>query len=385
MNEFLLVSLGPRPEAPVEWLLWSRDEARCVDAGQLAHADELPQLAQLARSHPCYALLPQEQVLVTEVRLPNASRAARRAIPYQLEEQLCDDPTLLHFAVGSSRADHRYPVAIVARPLIESWRDRLRAASIPARALFADAQSLCCDSERLIATPLGERLLINGAGLAGLAFASAELASWRPLLERHGALEVLPAALDDPPLAALAARLAPGQAIDLLQGEYRLQDAPGTRLRSLRIPAALGLLTLILGFAALGLENHRLARQKEALDQQVAELFRGAFPEVQRVVDPRAQLEQKLDELRQRRQGSRFLRLLEKSVPAFRQHGAVKVTGMRYAKDERRLELELQAAEQSAFERFAAALEQNGLRARLGQVQKRQQDSTVQMAVEGIN
>ncbi|MFD1692127.1 hypothetical protein ACFSHR_13180 [Azotobacter chroococcum] len=42
MNEFLLVSLGPRPEAPVEWLVWNPDEARCVDAGRLAHADELP-------------------------------------------------------------------------------------------------------------------------------------------------------------------------------------------------------------------------------------------------------------------------------------------------------------------------------------------------------
>lgn len=382
MNEFLLVSLGPRPEAPVEWLVWNPDEARCVDAGRLAHADELPQLAQLARTHPCYALLPQEQVLVTEVRLPNASRAARRTIPYQLEEQLCDDPALLHFAVGRPRADHRYPVAIVARTLIESWRDRLRAASLPARALFADAQSLRCDPERLMATPLGERLLINGAGLA---FASAELASWRTLLERHGVLETLPAAPDDPPLAALAARLSPEQAINLLQGEYRLQDPPRTLLHQLRIPAALGLLSLILGFAALGLENHRLARQKEALDRQVVELFREVFPEVRRIVDPRTQLEQRLDELRQRRQGSRFLRLLEKSAPAFRQHGAVRVIGMRYAEDSRQLELELEAPEQPAFERFAAALEQNGLRARLGQVQKRQQNTSAQMAVEGID
>jgi len=385
MNDFLLVSLGSGLEAPIDWLLWSQDEARCVEYGQLADAGELPRLAQLARSHPCYALLPQEQVLVTEVRLPNASRAARRTIPYQLEEQLCDDPALLHFAVGSPQANHHYPVAIVARSLIGSWRDCLRAASIPAKALFADAQSLRCDAERLLATPLGERLLINGAGLAGLAFASEELANWRPLLERHATLETLPAAPDEPPLAALAARLAPEQAINLLQGEYRLQAEAGVRLRSLRIPAALGVLTLVLGFAALGLENHRLARQKEALDQQVVGLFREAFPEVRRIVAPRVQMEQRLDELRQRRQGSRFLRLLERSAPAFRQRGALKVTGLRYAEDDRRLELELQASESSAFERFAAALEQNGLRARLGQPQRRQQDISIQMAVEGVD
>ncbi|GAB3375887.1 type II secretion system protein L [Azotobacter armeniacus] len=384
MSEFLLVSLGHQPEEPVEWLVWNPDESRCVASGQLAHAGELPQLAQQARTYPCYVLVPQEQVFVTEVKLPNSSRAALSAIPYQLEEQLCDDPALLHFAVGTPRAECKYSVAIIARTLIGYWRDQLLSASIPVKAMFADAQSLQYDPEQLTAIPQGERLLINGAEFFGLALTKQELDSWRPILERRSPLEVLSADQGDSPLTPLAARLSMEHAINLLQGEYKLQDPTRELLRNWRIPAALGLMLLTLTFVSLGIENYRLSKQKSALDQEVVDLFREAFPDVRRVVDPRVQMEQKLNELRQHRQGSRFLRLLEKAVPALQKHESVRVTGMRYAQNNRILELELESAAAPALEKLAAALKQDGLQAQLGQTHTRQQNTTAQITIQGI-
>jgi len=381
MNEFLLVSLGQRPEQPIEWLLWNPDESRCVDSGRLANADELPQLAQRAQSHPCYALLPQEQVLLSEVQLPNASRAALGAIPFQLEEQLCDDPSLLHFAVGKARAENRYPVAVVARTLIEDWRERLLSAAIPLRAIFADAQSLQADPERATAIPLGERLLVTGGGLAGLALARQALDSWKPLLEQRGPLDVLPERSDSP-LTPLAARLSAEHAINLLQGEYRMQDPRQAFLRQWRMPALLALVLLVLSFAALGIGNYRLSKQKEALDQRIVELFRETWPEVRRIVNPRAQMEQKLEDLRRLHQGSLFLRLLEKSVPALQQHAAIRLTGLHYAQQEQALELELESADARAFERLAGALQQHGLQASPGQIRAGQPKSIAQMTIQ---
>lgn len=383
MSEFLLLQLGRRPDEPIEWLIWNPAESCRLDGGVLAGADEMSQLDAAAARRPCYALLPQEQVLVTEVRLPRAERAALAAIPFQLEEQLCEDPAMLHFAVGRPDAQRRYPVAIISRPLICAWRDALAAAPLRIQGLYADAQSLMPDPGRMQLLRQGSRLLISGPG-GTLAINAAELEHWRPLLERQEALEWPQPDNVESSLSQLAARLAPEQAINLLQGNYRLQDPDGSRLRRWRTPAILALALPILGFASLGLDNYRLVQQKSALDRQAAELFREALPDVRRMVDPRTQMSQRLDELRQRQQGPMLLRLLERTLPAFRRHASVRLTGLDFTANGQALTLSLEAAAPDALKGFAKVLADEGLRFQPAQPQNGQSHSSLQIRIEGI-
>ncbi|NVK44508.1 MAG: type II secretion system protein GspL [Oceanospirillaceae bacterium] len=379
MSEFLLLRLGRDPDVPIEWLIWDRQASRMSDSGQLAHAGELPALATASNARRCYVLLPQEQVLLTEARLPNTRRGSLAAIPYQLEDQLCDDPAELHFAVGQPGPERRFAVVVVARTLVGQWRDRLVDAGLAVDGLFAEAQ--CLQSEQPEAIVQGERLLVSIPGERSLALRRDEREHWLPLLARYGTLEDVVPPPDAPPLATLAPRIAPQQGIDLLQGDFRLQrDA--SRLRRWRLPALLTLLLAVLHFAGLGLEHYRLSQQKSALDDEIAALFQSALPDTRRMVNPKAQLARQLDELRQRHQGPPFLRLVQETLPAFARHDGVQLQALAYDQAQAALRLRLRADDSGTLERFAATLAASGQRVQTGASRRQDNASEVEITLE---
>jgi len=385
MDEFLLISLGRTPDAPVDWIQWNHKLARPSASGQLQHAGQLRLLGERALSNPCYVLVPQEQVLASRVQLPNGSRAALEAIPYQLEEQLCEDPELLHVAVGSPDATHRYPVSVVSRERLRQWRDLLLAAALPVKGLFADAQALGGDPEQLLAVAVGERLLIKGGECPGLALQRAQLEGWRPLLrEPQGGLQLIEVQSADSPLQGLAQQLSLAVAINLLQGEFKLRDPVRELLSGWQKPALLALALAALLLGSLGLQNYRLGHHKAQLDQQVESLYREAFPEARRIVNPRLQMERALDQLRQGQAGAPLLRTLEKSAAAFRQYATVKLTGMRFDAVGGALVLELESPEFQALQQFNAALLAQGLASQLGQFSRADQQTRGQVTIQEV-
>jgi len=384
MDEVLLISLGHRPEAPVQWLLWNQQRGSASDSGCLDDAGQLSLLAERAVAHPCYVLVPQEQVLASAVQLPNGSRAALEAIPFQLEEQLCQDPELLHVAVGKPSADHRYPVSVVAKAQLAQWRDLLIAAALPVKGLFADAQALAPGDAPLLAVPQGERWLVKGVDCPGLALQQSELESWQPLLERQAPLQRLELQSADSPLQGLAQQLSLELAINLLQGEFKLRDPVRDLLQHWRLPALLGLVLLGLSLLSLGLENYRLGQLKAGLDGQVEALYREAFPAAQRIVNPRLQMERQLALLQQGQAGAPLLRALDKSVGAFQQNGTVKLTGLRYDGVSGALVLELEAPQYPELQQFNTVLTQQGLASQLGQFNSGQQGTRGQITIQGV-
>lgn len=384
MDEFLLISLGQTPRAPVHWLVWNRSDGQTLERGQLESAAELNQLSERALAHPCYLLVPQERVLVDQVQLPNGSRAALETVPFQLEEALCEDPEQLHFAIGRPEPDHRYPVAVVDRVWMGQWRDLLLSAPLPIRGMFADAQAINAADEALLAIPQEERVLIKGGGCQGLALARSELAGWRPLLEARAgtALEEMPAG--ESPLEALAPHFSPEGAINLLQGDFKLRDPVRELLKGWRIPAVLVLVLVLLSLGTLGLETHRLSQHKEALSQQVEDLYREAFPDATRIVNPRVQMERRLEQLRLGSRGAPLLRALDKSAAAFEQHGAISLQALRYDGNAGTLVLELESPSHPLLQQFNAALAAQGLDSQLGQFSSGQQRTRGQVSIEGV-
>lgn len=399
MDEVLLVSLGHTPDAPIDWIQWNRKLERASASGQLANAAQLQLLAERATSVPCYVLVPQEQVLASAVQLPNGSRAALEAIPYQLEEQLCEDPEQLHVAVGAPDTHHRYPVSVISRQLLQQWRELLLAASLPIKGLFADAQALAVADEETVVVGAGERVLIKGAGCPGIALQRQELHSWRPLLAQQGinleseqvasdrsASGVLELSnnLEQSPLEALAQRVALDLAINLLQGEFKLRDPVRELLTQWQKPLLLALALLVLMLAAVGVDNFRLNQQKAALDAEVVRLYQAAFPDAKRIVNPRLQMERQLEQLRQGQSGAPVLRALELGVTAFRQHPDVTLNGMRYDATAGSLVLELETPEYQQLQQFNQALQTAGLQSQLGQFSRVDQRVRGQVTLQEV-
>ncbi|MDN8006759.1 type II secretion system protein GspL, partial [Burkholderia multivorans] len=115
---------------------------------------------------------------------------------------------------------------------------------------------------------------------------------------RAGGAPLLPGAM---PLSFDAfARRALAERFDLCQFEFESQPWRFDRatLKRLRLPIALAAATL--GIAVIGMNLHwwKLSRERDALSAQITETLLSAFPKTTTVLDPPAQMQRQLDQLR---------------------------------------------------------------------------------------
>ncbi|KVL86686.1 type II secretion system protein GspL [Burkholderia stagnalis] len=96
------------------------------------------------------------------------------------------------------------------------------------------------------------------------------------------------------------ARRATAERFDLCQFEFESQPWRFDRatLKRLRVPIAIAAATL--GVAVIGMNLHwwKLSRERDALSAQITETLLSAFPKTTTVLDPPAQMQRQLDQLR---------------------------------------------------------------------------------------
>ncbi|MCG7960229.1 MAG: type II secretion system protein GspL, partial [Candidatus Thiodiazotropha taylori] len=113
----------------------------------------------------------------------------------------------------------------------------------------------------------------------------------------------------------LADNLHEKQLLNLLQGEYLRVDKTTLQWRRWLPAAVLALLFIGLSIGSSIQEYNQYDRQSKLLHAQIRETFQQAFPEVKRIVDPRAQMEQRLKSL-QRGQSGSFAQFASLFVPS---------------------------------------------------------------------
>ncbi|KVP46273.1 type II secretion system protein GspL [Burkholderia ubonensis] len=117
-------------------------------------------------------------------------------------------------------------------------------------------------------------------------------------VEPSGAAALLPGAAPLP--FDTFARRALAERFDLCQFEFESQPWRFDRatLKRLRVPVALVAATL--GVAVIGMNAHwwKLSRERDALSAQITETLLSAFPKTTTVLDPPAQMQRQLDQLR---------------------------------------------------------------------------------------
>lgn len=279
------------PDGSSEWLSLSREGAvlQGPQAGLPAAAAEHTTL-----------ILPAEEVL--GLRAPRVARNVvqlARALPFAIEEQLAAPVEQQHVAFDAAGNGEGVAVAVVARERIEARLAALSAAGIAADAAFAEWQLVedgagwqehdrlvLRDAERALCLPLADLpALADWLARNGLAPAERRVARVDgPVLEDVADQPV------DAALPELARRLRRAPALNLLQGPYTPRRRSETVQRGWRIAAILAGIAVLLGLALPAVEQRALQQHTAQRQQEMERLLRQALPDVQRVVDPVAQL-----------------------------------------------------------------------------------------------
>lgn len=382
----------------LEWARCASDASQPREEGRCAGWDELP-APEGARLVIC---VPPAGVRVHTVTLPTRNRKRfRAALPFALEDQLLHDPEDYHF-VPLPRAKDRAgsPVAVVEQARMEGWLEGLAGRGWRPRILVPEFLAVAppaagswlldaAESPMLLRLPRGG----GGAALAGevedqppgglvLALEGAvappetlnvrvadrgqaeRVGRWAAPLESRGVtLNVLEDGRSRGPW--LARQPLPERGCNLLTGPFASGEDPRQWLKRLAPAGALAAALLLVAGTEWVLEGARIRNEHQRLEQAIAATYREAFPEARNLVDPRYQMEQRLQRLREGREGEGetdggLLVRLQSVAPmlAGGGDGETRVSGLTYDGD--RLTLDISVPDYEALERLKERLADQG-------------------------
>lgn len=378
----LYIRLGNGAGA-LEWLLLGADGVR-----RTGQAEDLAALAAEAQGAHPVVLLPATEVTLAKVSLPPVKRAQQRqAALFALEDQLIDDISELHAALGERGEDGLLPLAVVSRARLDGWLEMLGHHALRPEALVSELLMVPLRNGEWSVLWEERGVQVRTGALSGVAFETELWALlWPRLLAEAGEqrpqrLRVFdarsdttaPLPLDDAlPGGEVAlevnrssmrwlesAEVLPG--INLLQGDYSLREQWGRKLRPWRPAAALFLLWLMVQGGMATFDLRSLGREELQLNEQMEALYRKSFPDARKVVEPRTQMEQKLAALKNGDSG--FLQLAVAVAPAL---GSSTLKGMRY--QEGALDLDIVLVDMAALDTLRGALESKGLMVEIGNI-----------------
>ncbi len=383
MGERWLICLPVDQSGRVAWI-------NPGDGGRMVRHDLLSSVAVMAKKR-VVVVVPAADVLLTWVVAPRAAkRDLIKAIPFLLEDALSVPVETLHFAVGGRQPDGLMPVAVVSRSLMEGWLGELRVAGVTPEVLLPE--SLLIPWESTVWTVLivaGVAIVRSGAFVGfsvdlenlvmALQLALADSRNTRPTrlrvldysdgtsvppdLSAVGLAVQLERVEGSQPLSLMATHDRVGGGINLLQGVFAPVGRWSGVVKAVRLPLIL-LFIWILVKVGLGLESAWRMEQRIAwLDQRIETIFKESFPQVRRIVNPRVQMNQQLEALREQggsgAESRGFLMTLAQVGSAFKAMPDLILQGVRY--QEHKLELLLRLPDLQQLDGLKQRLEGDGL------------------------
>jgi general secretion pathway protein L len=148
--------------------------------------------------------------------------------------------------------------------------------------------------------------------------------------------------------------------MNLLQGSYSRSEQLSRLWKPWRATAALLVVGIILHMAQLGTEYYRLDKARATLVAEIEQVYRTTFPDARKVVNPPAQMKQKLTALRrlQGKGSADFLTLLAQAGGVLHLEKGVDVNGVSFR--DGRLDVEVLATDLQTLDRLKQQLVARG-------------------------
>jgi general secretion pathway protein L len=372
MRNMLLLRANLSEDQHWSWLhLDSTGDVRGV-----IHTGSLADAAAQADGLRVLVLMPATDCLLTSVHVPGRNRKKLlQAAPYALEEQLSDDVENLHFAIGTELDGGSWQMAVTNKQRMETLMNALGEAGLDVQQvipeqlavpLSGEGDSVLIDHDMaIVRSGMYSGYAVDSDNLGVVLAAGKQDDADTAVLQLYVEQDTTPDPADYPaetriehyardPLSILSQGL-DLKAINLLQGEFGQSGEWNRIWRPWRATAALLLAGVLISNAVMAVDYYRLGKESDQLKIQIEETFRKAFPETKRLVNPRAQMQQKLDQLQNRQgTGNRFLDLIGQAGVVIKDIKGVEVTGANYRGG--RLDLDLMVSSLQLLDQLKQAL-----------------------------
>lgn len=329
----------------------------------------LEEAAEKIKGWRLVAIFPASDLLLTKVTVPSKNKQRLvQAIPFTLENDLTEEIEQLHFAIDLHSDTGTTSVAIVSRQRLQAWLERFHSLDLQLLAAYPEPLCLPLKSGHWTVHLTKDQALLRTDMNMGF---GSEIENFPTLfrmnllqsgetpeqidlyhtsdLDQESAvafltdLEINAAQFEyrDGTTAFLAENLDEKHTLNLLQGEYQQVDRKAVQWRRW-IPTAI-LFTLLIGIniASSIIDYAHYKRQSVALNNEIHRVFRQAFPETKRIVDPKVQMEQQLRSLRGEHKESQgdFLTLIHQPIVILAKTEGIQLESINYRDNQLDLKL----------------------------------------------
>lgn len=352
--------------------------------------------------HVITVVIPGEDVLFLQAEVPGKNvQRVQQAVPYVLEDSVIDDVDNLYFAISKSNTalDNQYDISVINRDYFESIINQLEMVGIYADVMTADYflnknNILLFDGERIV---FNSDKLKFSSDIHGLKNISKDILNDAKLVDCSGEkeddgsfedklkgfnLDVLKC--NDTSLLYLIKNWSNHPSINLLQGTYKKKkDWSGTSKRWL--PAAvLFSVWLIVQGGIFVFDYLDLNEKNKRLNLEITNIYKQSFPQSRRIIDAKAQMKQKLDQLRKSKgkSGRSFTNMLLASARVFSTSKGLVIKSLRYY--DGRINLEVQIASLQALDKLKEQLQKdNGYQVEVQNASSGKETVTAQLQIIG--
>ena len=327
-------------------------------------------------------IIPSTDILLTYAELPKLSHhRLQQAIPFAIEEQLIDDISQLHFAIGKYSPESLWPVAVVSLEKISQWIELLKQFQIQPNTIIPAPLALPLIDNHWTANFIDEFCFVRTNHYSGFTCERENIVAY---LESKLSEEIQkPTEIDiyDNSKTTLSIKetcqisyhkISEKQFIEsllettktlpfinLLQGPFRPKRKT---IASKKLWRYAGLVTL--AWIGIGFFSHLfslilLHHQTAKMENSIEAIYTRNFPDASSMIAPQDRMEQKLKKLTTQASNESFLVLLANVSKAFSDSHGVRLQSLDYR--DKQLTLEVSANTFDSLDNLTHLLQQRGL------------------------
>jgi len=368
VSEQLILRLSSEPQQPIHWLVWSNDDNKTIEYGDVAGVEGLDLLTEKAQSRKVICLLPSVDITLKSVPMSSAfSRKTLQALPYMLEDELASDVERLHFSVIAKTPEMLH-VAVCEKHKMVTWLAWLSDANITPFKFIPDVLALPEPLEnRWQAVLLQGQWLLKEQLHYGWSCESRMLPSLLALRLAEDPQQVICSygeapsaclgewqALPSKPAIQVLAEGAVKQNCNLLDGEFKLKKESQLQLAKWKAPAIAVALLFVILIAKTLVETQAVEQQIQTVQKQVEMVYKKAFP-TQRAL--------KYSRIKKRIRGlvgqisndseTHFLTVLNDLLPVFSAVPSLQINNLKFNQAKKEMSLSVSTASFQAYEQLA--------------------------------
>ena len=319
----------------------------CNDAGELTGkitTGTLEELSVVAPTHPAVVLLNSQCLHINQLKLPTQNmQKMLKAVPFAIEEFIADDIEDFHFVIAKNKHTDSTAVVGIDRSVLQNIIDNFQQVNISIERIIPDALCLAAlppgpDSEsrsgQWVCLNFEDESYLQTSPLNGI-LTSEEILPYiiQTRLEDEqqappariltfceqehpdackkladeisdDEIEIVNVSYNTHPLVVFCGNYTQALPLNLLQNEFKPKRKTSGYWHHWRLAASLAAVWLVLHLGLTVFQLSQLEAENQLTKAKIEKIYKNAFPQSRKIVNPRVQMEQKLKELKSGAGGS---------------------------------------------------------------------------------